>query len=118
MIFHITSQNEWLEAQQRGEYVAPSLQTEGFIHCSTDKQVAHVANAFYRGRNDLVLLVIDESKLTSELKWEAPAGPPASGISVTDSFPHVYGSIALTAVADVLDFKPDPATGKFSQPTL
>ena len=116
MIFHITSQSEWQEAQARGEYVAPSLQTEGFIHCSTDKQVPHVANAFYHGRNDLVLLVIDESKLTSELKWEAPAGPPANGISVTDSFPHVFGPIALTAVADVLVFKPDPASGNFSLP--
>jgi uncharacterized protein (DUF952 family) len=116
MILHITSQSEWQSAQTRGAYIAPSLQTEGFIHCSTEKQVAHVANAFYRGRSDLVLLVIDESKLESELKWEAPAGPPASGISVTDSFPHVFGPIALTAVASVLDFKPDPATGNFSPP--
>jgi uncharacterized protein (DUF952 family) len=116
LILHITSQSEWQEAQVRGAYTAPSLQTEGFIHCSTDQQVTHVANAFYRGRGDLVLLVIDESKLTSELKWEAPAGPPASGISVTDLFPHVFGPIALTAVASVLDFKPDPVTGNFTLP--
>jgi uncharacterized protein (DUF952 family) len=107
VIYHITSHTEWHEAQTRGEYIAPSLQTEGFIHCSTEKQVPHVANAFYRGRNDLVLLVIDEAKLTPELKWEPPAGPPASGISDADLFPHIFGSIALTAVADVLDFKPE-----------
>ena len=116
MILHITSKQEWLEAQTRGAYTAPSLQTEGFIHCSTDKQVTHVANAFYRGRSDLVLLVIDESKLESELKWEPPAGLPASGISVTDLFPHVFGPIALTAVASVLDFKPDPVSGNFLLP--
>jgi uncharacterized protein (DUF952 family) len=116
LILHITSKQEWLEAQQRGEYVAPSLQTEGFIHCSTDKQVVHVANAFYHGQGNLVLLVIDESKLTSELKWEPPAGPPAAGISVTDTFPHIYGAINLDAVVSVTDFKPDPATGKFSLP--
>lgn len=118
MILHITSKQEWLEAQTRGEYLAPSLQTEGFIHCSTDKQVLHVANAFYRGRSDLVLLVIDESKLESELKWEAPAGPPANGISVADLFPHVFGAISLAAVAAVLDFKFDPATGSFILPKI
>ena len=116
MILHITSRAEWSAAQARGEYVAPSLQTEGFIHCSTDKQVAHVANAFYRGRNDLVLLMIDEAKLKPELKWEPPAGPPAPGISESDSFPHIFGPINLTAVASVLDFEPDPASGTFSYP--
>ena len=116
MILHITSRAEWNEAQTRGAYTAPSLQTEGFIHCSTEKQVIHVANAFYRGRNDLVLLVIDESKLTPELKWEPPAGPPAPGISDSDKFPHVFGAINLTAVASVLDFVPDPVSMTFSLP--
>lgn len=117
MILHITSKNEWAEAQSRGEYVSPSLNTEGFIHCSTEKQVLHVANAFYRGRNDLVLLKLDEAKLKPELKWEAPAGLPAPGISESDSFPHVFGPINLTAVASVLDFTPDSA-GTFILPPL
>jgi uncharacterized protein (DUF952 family) len=112
LILHITSKAEWLEAQQRGEYVAPSLQTEGFIHCSTEKQVLHVANAFYRGRNDLVLLKLDEAKLNSELKWEPPAGPVAPGHSASDRFPHIYGPINLTAVEEVLDFEPD-SSGKW-----
>ena len=117
MILHITSKQEWLDAQQRGEYLAPSLETEGFIHCSTEKQVLHVANAFYRGRTDLVLLMLDEAKLKPELKWEAPAGPPAPGISESDSFPHIFGPINLTAVASVLDFEPDSAQGTFSLPS-
>ena len=118
MIFHITSKSEWNAAQKNGEYHATSLGTEGFIHCSTDKQVVHVANAFYRGRNDLVLLMIDESKLTSELKWEPPAGVPAPGISESDKFPHIFGAINLNAVASVLDFTPDPVSGTFTFPSL
>lgn len=117
MILHITSKSEWLEAQQRGGYIAPSLQSEGFIHCSTEKQVLHVANAFYRGRTDLVLLKLDVEKLTSELKWEPPAGPPAPGISESDKFPHVFGPINLEAVSAVLGFEPDAASGNFSLPT-
>ncbi len=118
MILHITSRAEWNEAQQRGEYVAPSLQTEGFIHCSTAKQVVAVANAFYRGQNDLVLLNVDEARLSSEVKWEPPAGPVAEGHSQSDKFPHVYGPINLSAVASVLDLEPDPVSGTFSLPTL
>ena len=118
MILHITSKGEWLEAQQRGEYIAPSLETEGFIHCSTENQVLHVANAFYRGRTDLVLLKLDEAKLKPELKWEPPAGSPAPGISDSDKFPHIFGPINLTAIASVLDFEPDPATGRFSPSNL
>jgi uncharacterized protein (DUF952 family) len=114
MIYHITSKTDWATAQTKGEYTAPSLQSEGFIHCSTDKQVPHVANAFYRGRNDLVLLKLDESRIKSQVKWEAPAGPPAEGISESDLFPHIYGVINLDAIASVTNFEPDSATGNFS----
>jgi uncharacterized protein (DUF952 family) len=117
MILHITSRAEWNEAQKLGAYRAPSLETEGFIHCSTEKQVLHVANAFYRGRTDLVLLVIDEASLTPELKWEPPAGSPAPGISESDLFPHIFGSINLKAVVSVLDFVADSA-GTFILPSL
>jgi uncharacterized protein (DUF952 family) len=117
MILHITSRAEWNEAQARGHYVAPSLEVEGFIHCSTEKQVLHVANAFYRGKTGLVLLRIDEAKLKPALKLEPPAGTPAPGISESDSFPHIYGPINLTAVASVMDFVPGP-DGTFILPAL
>lgn len=118
MILHITSKQDWSDAQAKGEYIAPSLATEGFIHFSTNKQAVNVANAFYRGRTDLVLLVVDESKLKPELKWEAPAGPPADTISQADLFPHLYGPLNLDAVASVLDFQPDSTTGTFTLPKL
>ncbi|MBV6391473.1 MAG: hypothetical protein KPEEDBHJ_00681 [Anaerolineales bacterium] len=116
MILHIASKQDWSSAQAKGEYAAPSLATEGFIHFSTDKQAIHVANAFYKGRKDLVLLVVDESKLAAELKWEAPAGPPAENISQSDLFPHLYGPLNLNAVTSALDLQPDPATGAFTLP--
>ena len=52
MIYHITSRSAWDEAKARGEYRAPSLESEGFIHCSTRNQLLQVANAFYRGRSE------------------------------------------------------------------
>jgi uncharacterized protein (DUF952 family) len=66
-----------------------------------------VGKAFYHGRSDLVLLKLDEEKIGPEIKWEAPAGPPAPGISDSDKFPHIFGPINLTAVASALDFELD-----------
>ena len=92
LILHITTASEWAAAQKAGEYRAPSLETEGFIHCSTPAQVVHVGDWFYRDIPDLVLLCIDPAELTSEVMWEASAD------SFAGEFPHVYGSIAIEAV--------------------
>lgn len=115
MIFHIASNQEWLAAQARGEYRAPSLDTEGFIHGSTEAQLVPVANAFYRGQNGLVVLVIDETRLKSEVKWEAPAGPPAEAISSSDQFPHIYGPVNIDAIVSILNLEPD-TEGIFTLP--
>ncbi|MCA9886638.1 MAG: DUF952 domain-containing protein, partial [Anaerolineae bacterium] len=63
MILHIAAVSDWEEAQVVGEYRLDTLETEGFIHCSTPQQVLGPANEFYRGRSDLVLLVIDPAQL-------------------------------------------------------
>jgi uncharacterized protein (DUF952 family) len=118
MIYHITTKQAWADAQAKDEYTAPSLQTEGFIHCSTAKQVAHVANAFYRTQKNLVLLKLDENRIKPQVKWEAPAGPPANGISESDLFPHIYGVINLDAVDSIINFQPNESTGLFTDQSL
>ena len=75
MIYHITTREAWQMAQSQGSYRAESLQSEGFIHCSARRQVPQVANSFYRGADELLLLQIDESRLNAPLMWEAPAHP-------------------------------------------
>ena len=74
-IIHLTSRHAWQAAQQNGNYRAASLDSEGFIHCSTADQIVRVANAFYAGQHGLVLLLVEPQALTAELKWEPPAGP-------------------------------------------
>ena len=106
MIYHITEREAWNEAKLHGSYSAPTLATEGFIHCSRRSQVASVANDFYRGQSDLLLLCIDEDRLTAELRWEAPAHPrPESAVETSNEamFPHLYGPLNLDAVLEVLD---------------
>ena len=116
MIYHITSRSAWNEARERGEYRAESLETEGFIHCSTEEQVVPVANKYYAGQNDLLLLVIEPALLESDLKWEPPAeGAPPPGVPEDDLFPHIYGPINLDAIVRVFDLEASP-DGNFPFP--
>ena len=114
-IYHITSRKAWIDATRNGAYTAPSLQTEGFIHCSTAAQVLPVARGFFAGQTGLVLLAIDPRRLESEVKWESAA--PPDGVAEGVTFPHIYGPIALDAVVQVLDFEPN-ARGEFALPPL
>lgn len=114
-ILHLASNNAWLAAVKEGAYRADSLSTEGFIHCSKPSQIVDVANTFYRGQQGLVLLVIDPSKLESELKWEPPAEPEPSHARTGDLFPHLYGPLNLDAVVQVIPFEPG-ADGLFTLP--
>jgi uncharacterized protein (DUF952 family) len=97
-ILHITTRPDWQAALEAGEYRADSLDSEGFIHCSTSEQIAATANRFYVGQSDLLLLHIDPELLAAELRWE-----PADG----QDFPHIYGPINLDAVVGVEAFDPN-----------
>ncbi len=107
MIYHISSRGAWQAAQGRGWYSAPSLASEGFIHCSRREQLRMVATDFYRGAADLLLLCIDEDRLRAELRWEAPAHPRSEDAEATRGealFPHVYGRVNLDAILKVVEF--------------
>ena len=91
MIYHVIRKADWEKALLLGRYEADSLHTEGFIHNSTAGQVAGVLDRYYRDEKDLLLLHIDETKLTAPLRYElAP--------SVNEMFPHLFGPLNLDAV--------------------
>jgi uncharacterized protein (DUF952 family) len=91
MIYHVTKKEAWKTALQNGFYEAASLASEGFIHNSTMPQVAGVLERYYKNETNLVLLHIDETKLTAPLKYELAA-------SVNELFPHIFGPINVDAV--------------------
>jgi len=94
MIYHVVSRNKWEAALKQGFYEADSLKEEGFIHLSKQDQVKGVLQRYYRDQKDLLLLHIDETKLTAELKYEiAP--------SVNELFPHLFGRLNLDAVTEI-----------------
>ncbi len=107
MIYHITTQNTWNAARDKGEYRIDSLDTEGFIHCSTQAQVVPTANRFYSGQRELVLLAIDPVKVDHVILYEE--GEPG------EDFPHIYGPINFNAIIEVVPFEPG-ASGEFHLP--
>jgi uncharacterized protein (DUF952 family) len=107
-ILHIVAHDAWMEAVRAGEYRAPSLDTEGFIHCSYADQIVATAQRYYRGQARLALLEIDPARLRSELRVEALGTP--------EPYPHIYGPLNLDAVIAVHDFPP-LADGSFRLPS-
>lgn len=118
-VLHLAERAAWEAARRSGAYRPASLDVEGFVHCSTPAQATGVANAFYRGRTDLVLLVVDADRLGPSLRWEAPAHPsaPAGEVPAGDRFPHVYGPIPVAAVLRTVDLVP-AADGRFAIPPI
>lgn len=86
MLLRITSPDEWVHGRITDE-------GDGFVHLSGPDQVLTPANALYRGRHDLQLLVLDESKLGE--------------IRVEGGFPHLYDTLTADAVVDVVSFPCD-----------
>ena len=115
MIFHIVPRPDWDSALARGLYEPSSLDAEGFMHCSTIAQLTNTAARHYRGKSGLVVLCIDESRLTSPLKYEPPAPALNEKQNPDALFPHIYGPLNLDAVARVLDFPPS-RDGTFELP--
>jgi len=94
-LFHLALVADWAAAFETGEYrtstAGKSLDDVGFIHASHAHQVQGVADAFYRGRGDVVLLVIDPARVPCEIREDLD---PGSG----QYFPHLYGALPVAAV--------------------
>jgi uncharacterized protein (DUF952 family) len=101
-LLHMCPTDDWLVAKTRGELRPESLTSVGFVHLSTPEQVHLPANRLYRGREDLVLLHIDPSRLDSPVRWEL--GVPTDPESML--FPHLYGALPVRAVIDVTSYRP------------
>jgi uncharacterized protein (DUF952 family) len=96
-ILHITQREQWETAKNLGTYRGDTLESEGFIHCSTLAQVIGSANLFFKDRKDLVILSIEIDRVNSELRYE--------GAEANNLFPHIYGELNIDAVIEVVDLE-------------
>jgi uncharacterized protein (DUF952 family)/predicted DNA-binding protein (MmcQ/YjbR family) len=92
LIFHITPAAAWAESAD--PYAPPEFEREGFVHCSTQRQVIEVANALFCGRSDLVLLMIDTARIKGLVRYGNSSGR-------AESFLHVYSSLPRDAIVAV-----------------
>jgi glutathione S-transferase len=113
LVYHIAEADDWRRARAEGTYTVSTrgrtLAEVGFIHCAELRQVAGVANAFYRDAPALVLLTVDTDRLAAPVRQESA---PGSG----ERFPHLYGPLPIDAVIGVRPYAPDP-DGVFATPT-
>lgn len=102
IIYHLAFCSDWEAGLASGEYRAPSLAEEGFIHASGDEvQMLRVAARLFTGRDDLLALDVDTERLPND----SPVirEPARSG----EMYPHVYGPINPDAVVRVRALVPD-----------
>ncbi len=102
--FHLSPRERWDAADPSAPYVAPSLASEGFIHCTdgVDEMVA-TANRFYSDvPGAFVVLTVDLDTCGSPWRIDDPGSP----------YPHIYGAIDRQAVLAVAEI-PRDADGAF-----
>jgi pimeloyl-ACP methyl ester carboxylesterase/uncharacterized protein (DUF952 family) len=104
-VYHLALRGDWEAAVAAGapyrrSTIGASLEEVGFIHCSLAEQVQATADRFYRGRDDVVLLRIDPSRVGSTVRLENLDGGD-------ELFPHLYGPVPLSAVTEVVPVPPD-----------
>ncbi|MCX4525088.1 MULTISPECIES: DUF952 domain-containing protein [unclassified Streptomyces] len=93
MIFHIVPLADWT-AEPDLPYAPPSLDSQGFVHCSADPAtVLAIAESHYRQTPGTLLAVeLDEAALTAEVRREGESG---------GRYPHVHGPLNRGAVRRV-----------------
>lgn len=111
LILHIVPAN-YFNAQPAGQpYLPEAFPADGFIHCTQQPEtMLQIANRFYKNVDgDVLVLVIDADRITSEVKWESavhpqmhphPDGSPTQpGDSIL--FPHIYGPLNREAITHI-----------------
>ncbi len=90
LIYKIMPRAEWEKVADAYEG-SPDDKRDGFIHFSTESQLAGTLAKHYAGQSDLMLLAIEADGLGDALKWELA---PKRG----EEFPHLYAALAKDKV--------------------
>ena len=95
-IYKILTDTEWKDANRLG-YVKTDLDDkDGFIHCSTAKQLALTLHLYFKEEKSVVLCEIDESDLNrSEYFFEKTLSNNRS----EQEFPHIYGKLSIEQIS-------------------
>ena len=95
-IYKILTEKEWKNSNLLG-YVKTDLDDkDGFIHCSTAKQLALTLHLYFKEEKSVVLCEIDECDLNrSEYFFEKTLSNNRS----EQEFPHIYGKLCIEQIS-------------------
>ena len=117
--YHLVPESEWRSCQKNARpYFPATYEADGFTHLSDNRQVlVSIGNHFYKQiKGKYLVLEIDPSKLTSEVKLEpaAPVGDTKPSETINEQlFPHCYGPIDLESVVKEIEVKRKEDDGTF-----
>lgn len=100
MILHCMKKSEWDRVKSNMLWGAEDIFKYGFIHCSTKDSFDLVAPNFKEEKEPLVLVLIDETLLHADVKYE-------DFDNCGTKFPHIYGLVNNSSVIEVLPFLKD-----------
>ena len=95
IIYHLTLADYYNSLPTDQPYRPREFDRDGFIHCTTgEERLLLVADTIYRRvPGEFLLLMIDERKVTSPVKYENSGGI---------LFPHIYGALNRDAIVRVV----------------
>ncbi len=115
LVYHLAPASALRRDLRDDAYAPPSLDAEGFIHCTaTPALTLQVAIDYFANVAEaLIVLAIDPALLRARLVFEAPAPIAGGGTRHLASgalFPHLYGALDLAAVVGVGELQRDGDT--------
>lgn len=103
--FHLVPEARWSAADPAAAYTAPSLEAEGFIHCTDGVPALGETFARYYAADPrpFLALTLDLDALGVPWRYDVPGSP----------YPHIYGPIERSAIVGIsrVDREPD---GRFA----
>jgi len=91
-IYKICARPLWQAAEQAGVFTGAEIDIrDGYIHLSSQSQIAETLALHFTSQPDVLLIEVDSAHL--EIKWE-----PSRGGQL---FPHLYASLPMQAVSAV-----------------
>ena len=93
LTFHLAPAHLWAAADRTRAYAAPSLLSEGFIHCTDGAaELLRTADRHYGADlRPFVALTVDLDQVTPAWRIDDPAG----------IYPHIYGPIDPEAIVAI-----------------
>ncbi len=92
-ILKVLTAGEWATLTDTGVFAgAPVDLADGYVHLSTEDQVAETLAKHFAGQGGLVLAALDTAAVADDLRWELA---PSRG----QEFPHLYRELRLADVA-------------------